>query len=864
MQDRLREYRSKRDFSRTAEPVGKRRPFRRGRRYVIQKHAARRLHYDFRLEHDGVLLSWAVPKGPSLDPADKRLAVRVEDHPLEYGSFEGTIPEGEYGGGTVMLWDEGTWEPLGDVEEGLAEGKLKFRLHGKRLTGGWTLVRLRRRRKRDHGDNWLLIKERDEAAWPNGEALLDRETRSVKSGRKMEEIAGGKKVWHSGRRQSASDDPWKEELRATLAGSESSRAAARGLKTKSRAARSKSPSPKFPAFVAPQLATLVDSAPAGSEWLHEIKYDGYRALAAHAGGEVLIRTRNGLDWTKKFAPLVPALSRLKCKSALIDGEIAVADAKGYTDFGALQDALATGRGGFSYYAFDLLHLDGKDLRARPLRERKRLLRKLLKTASKNGPLIYSDHVRGNGEQVFRRACELKLEGIVSKRAGDPYRSGRTRSWLKIKCGLEQEFVIIGWRPSKKAGRPFSSILLAAHDRGELRYCGRVGAGYSDARLDDLAAAFRKYARRTPPVQDLPQEIAREARFVEPVLVAEIAFRGWTRDNLIRQGSFKGLRADKPARAVIRERPMPAAKAAANPSGRRRNGDSEIAGVRVSHPDRVLFEERSITKRQLIDYYLAVADVMLPYIVGRPLALVRCPDGSEGERFFQKHATAGWPREFKRVRIREKSGTDEYLYIEDERGLVAAAQMSVLELHIWGSRADRVEQPDRMVFDLDPDEGLPFAAVVSAARELRQRLERLALQSFPLVTGGKGIHVVVPLAPGHGWDDHRHFAEALARVMAEDAPDRYVASMSKVKRHGKIFIDYLRNQRGATAIAPYSSRARRQGFVAWPVSWQGLARLDNAHPVTVATAAKFLSRRDPWAGYAHVRQVLPINQLARSL
>jgi bifunctional non-homologous end joining protein LigD len=397
----------------------------------------------------------------------------------------------------------------------------------------------------------------------------------------------------------------------------------------------------------------------------------------------------------------------------------------------------------------------------------------------------------------------------------------------------------------------------------LRYCGRVGTGYSDTRFDELAAAFRKYARRSPPVKDIPPDIARDAYFVEPVLVAEIAFRGWTRDNLIRQGSFKGLRADKPARAVVRERPMPTAKAAANPSERDRNNDGEIAGVRVTHPDRVLFEERGITKRQLIEYYLAVADVMLPYIVVRPLALVRCPDGSEGERFFQKHATAGWPQEFKRIRIREKSGSDEYLYIEDERGLIAAAQMSVLELHIWSARIDRIEQPDRMVFDLDPDEDLPFAAVVSAARDLKQRLERLGLQSFPMVTGGKGIHVVVPLARRHDWETHRHFAEALARIMAEDSPDRYVVNMSKVKRRGKIFIDYLRNQRGSTAIAPYSSRARRGGFVAWPVSWQGLAKLDNARPVAVDTAAKFLARRaDPWPGYFDLRQSLPLKILGR--
>jgi bifunctional non-homologous end joining protein LigD len=475
--------------------------------------------------------------------------------------------------------------------------------------------------------------------------------------------------------------------------------------------------------------------------------------------------------------------------------------------------------------------------------------------------------------VFDKACDLKLEGIVSKRVNDSYRSGRTKSWLKVKCGMEQEFVIIGWRPSQKAARPFSSLLLGVREDGELRYCGRVGTGYTEARLDELAAQFRKHARRTPPVPDVPPAIARQARFVEPVLVAEVAFRGWTRDGLVRQGSFKGLRGDKPAQAVIRERAMPtrqvakagrsrraAAGNARAPSSPRESAD-EIEGVRITNPDRVLFAGQGITKRELIEYYLSVADAMLPHVVGRPLALLRCPQGSGKHCFFQKHANRGWPDAFRKIRIKEKSGADDYLYIEDAGGLVAAAQMGVLELHLWCCHVDRLEQPDRMVFDLDPDPDLPFAAVKQAARELKRRLLDLGLESFAMATGGKGVHVVLPLGRRHGWDQHRDFAEAMARVMAEDDPKRYVANMSKAKRRGRIFIDYLRNQRGATAIAPFSTRARPGAFVALPVSWQALDRLENAHPASVADAArKAAASRDPWPGYHQLRQSLPLAKL----
>jgi bifunctional non-homologous end joining protein LigD len=569
-----------------------------------------------------------------------------------------------------------------------------------------------------------------------------------------------------------------------------------------------------------------------------------------AGERVVIRTRNALDWTRKFAPLVEPLTSLPCRAALLDGEIAVADEKGRTDFGALQEALSEGSGGFGYYIFDLLHLDGEDLRSLPLIERKEKLKSLLEGIG--APLIYSSHIEGDAQSIFDRACDLKLEGIISKRKNDPYRSGRTQSWLKIKCGMEQEFVIIGWRPSDKAGRPFSSLLLAVHEDGKLRYAGRVGTGYTGERLDRLAHQFRKHARRDPPVEDMPREIVRRARFVDPVLVAEISFRGWTKDGLVRQASFKGLRADKPARQVVRENPMPKAQAV----GSSNTENNEVAGVRITHPDRVVFPSEGVTKRDLADYYSKVAKLILPHLAGRALALVRCPEGSGKECFFQKHASEGWPEELRRVRIKEKSGSDEYMYIEDISGAVAAVQMGVLELHIWGSHVDAVEKPDRMVFDLDPDEDLPFGKVKQAAQELRERLRQHDLESFPMATGGKGIHVVVPLAPKHSWDEHRAFAEALARLMEEDNPDLYVANMSKKKRRGRIFVDYLRNQRGSTAICPYSTRARKGAFVAAPFSWRSLATLKNAHPYSVADAAKLVRAGDPWKGYGSLKQSLP--------
>jgi bifunctional non-homologous end joining protein LigD len=637
----------------------------------------------------------------------------------------------------------------------------------------------------------------------------------------------------------------------------------------------------IPRFIAPQLATLVEGPPEGPEWLHETKFDGYRAIACVGDGHAIIRTRSGLNWTDKFPGLVKPLATLRCQSAVLDGEIAVLDAAGHTNFGELQNVISQGRGRVRYYVFDLLFLNGDDLRGLPLIERKQKLAKLL-SRSKRGALVYSRHVRGNGAAAFKRACRRKLEGIVSKSADDRYRSGRTRSWLKSKCGIEQEFIVVGWRPSSKAGRPFSSVLLAVRDHGRLRYCGRVGTGYTHARLGDLAEKFRRFARKSPAVRGIPETIARDAHFLKPVLVAEVALRGWTRDGLVRQSSFKGLRSDKPAHSVVREKPMQTAKAVkrtraqrarskrttarrpAKKSGAKRRGAKPgpggapeiIEGVHVTHPDRVLFAAQGITKRQLIDYYRKVAGLMLPHIAGRPLALVRCPQGSSGQCFFQKHASPGWPEQFQEIHIREKSVAGKYLYITSKRGLVAAAQMDILELHLWGSHVDDVDLPDRMVFDLDPSPGLSFNKVKEAARDLKEYLARAGLHSFPMVTGGKGIHVLVPLQRRHRWQEQREFAEALARLMAEESPHRYVANMSKAKRRGKIFIDYLRNQRGATAIAPYSTRARGGASVALPMSWPALARAESAHAASVNDTVQIARALSAWPGYFSIRQGLP--------
>ena len=748
-----------------------------------------------------------------------------------------------------MLWDEGSWEPVGDVEAGYAKGDFKFVLHGRRLRGIWVLVRMKPKRgERSRHENWLLIKERDAHAIAESRPLAERALTSVRSARTMEEIAAGNVEWvEAGYR-------FKEQKPA---------------RSKGPAKRARGPAP--PKFVAPQLATSAEAPPEGDSWLHEIKFDGYRIQAAIGGGRVRLLTRTGLDWTEQFDPIRQPLADLPCSTALIDGEAVVTGEDGRTDFPALREALSAGGAGITYRAFDLLSIDGKDLRREPLVKRKKALAALFADQPAAGPLFYSDHVAGNGAQTLARACELKLEGVVSKRADAKYRSGRSKTWYKTKCGLGQDFVIVGWRPSSVKMRPFSSLLVATQGANGLAYRGRVGSGFGDRELETVWAALKKRTIKKAPLE-VPPEITRSTRFVRPDLVAQVEFAGWTGEGYVRHGVFKGLRAGKKpadlrleAPAGPKKRPTekkPAAPTLVTIDTDRDAGAVTVAGVRITHPDRVVFPGQAITKRRLVDYYLALAGQILPHVADRPLSLVRCPSGADGDCFFQKHASPGFPTAFKPIRIKEKRSTEAYLYIEDERGLVAAVQMGVLELHIWGSHIDTLEQPDRLVFDFDPDEAVDFRIVRESARDMRARLKALGLDSFAMATGGKGLHVVVPLTPHHQWQDVKAFAEAMARVMAAENPDRYLAEASKTRRKGRIFVDYLRNGRGATAIAPFSTRARKGAPVAWPVAWSALSRLRSAETFTVEAVADNLKRlkTDPWAGYFDVDQVLPLDAL----
>jgi bifunctional non-homologous end joining protein LigD len=820
--DSLAEYNRKRDFARTAEPAGKLAATE-GFSFVVQKHAATRLHYDFRLELDGVLKSWAVTKGPSLAPAERRLAVRTEDHPLAYGGFEGTIPKGEYGGGTVMLWDRGTWAPVGDPHEGLEEGKLKFRLHGERLKGGYMLVRMPPRPK-EKRENWLLIKERDEAA-DDADPLLAEFTTSVTTGRSMEEIANGNSaVWHSNR---------------PAAGAPEGTA-----RTRRREARNLS----LPDFRPVQLATLVDVPPDGPDWIHEFKYDGYRCLIAANGAEVRCYTRNALDWTAKFTPIVEAIRAMSLPGVLLDGEIVSFAPDGRTDFSTLQKALKEG-GALDFFAFDLMQEAGDDLTGKPLLERKDRLQALLSDLPQGSPIHYSTHIRGQGEAVLSQICAAGHEGIVSKKASAPYRGDRTKAWLKTKCTRRQEFVIGGWTPSDKR-RGFKSLLLGTWQDGKLVYQGRVGTGFDDKDLEDLSARFETLARKDSPFDTVPREV-RRSRWVEPKLVAEIAFTEFTGDGILRHPSFLGLREDKTARDVNLEQPAARAQAAGGDEG----DDVVRSGIRVTSPRKVLFPGQGLTKGDLVDYYEAIASLMLPYLAGRPLSLVRCPQGRSRKCFYQKHDSGGFPAELRRVAITEGSGeTEEYFYIDDLQGLVAGVQMGVLEFHIWGSRVDQLEKPDRIVIDLDPDEGLGFEDVRRAAFDLRDRLGAIGLKTFPMLSGGKGFHLVAPLTRRAEWPEVKAFCRGFAVTLNEEAPERYVANMSKARRKGRIFVDYLRNERGSTAIAPYSTRSRDNAPVAAPITWDEAASVSGANIFTVATMpGRAAGIGDPWSGYFDVKQ-----------
>jgi bifunctional non-homologous end joining protein LigD len=850
----LREYKRKRNFRRTPEPAGGSAAKSIARQFVIQKHDATRLHYDFRLELDGTLKSWAVPKGPSLDPAVKALAVHVEDHPLEYAGFEGTIPKGQYGGGTVMVWDHGQWEPEGDPQRGYRQGKLKFRLHGEKLHGSWALVRMGGRAGED-GKNWLLIKHDDEAAKPIRKYdVLKREPLSVVSGRDLLEIeSAADRVWSSNRNGKAGGASKAAKPAKKSAGRKTSksrrRTAAVDLGGLPGAQKSRQPS-----RLKPQLASLVEEVPAGDDWLHEIKFDGYRILAFIKNGRVRLVSRNGKDWTRRFPTVAAAVGELPLEAAILDGEVVSLNEEGLSVFQRLQNLLKRGDdASLVYYVFDVPHCRGYNLTGVPLVERKTVLEGILLGANRanDGVVRYSDHVVGQGDAVLQQACKSTMEGIVSKRADAPYEQTRSRSWLKVKCVKRQEFVVAGYTKPSGSRVGLGALLLAYHKDGQLTYAGRVGTGFTDQSLRDLTKQLREFrTTKSPFAVPLTTAQRRGVTWVEPKLIAEVEFTDWTDEGLLRHPSFQGLREDKKPAQITREeaQPMPRrTKAAAD-------GARQVAGVNISHPDRVLYPEMGVTKVDLAEYYAEIADWILPHLENRPLTLVRCPAGRTGQCFYQKHLSDSLPDAVRGVMIKEKDGRDEYVVVDDLPGLVSLVQMGVLELHPWPARADKIEAPDRLIIDLDPGEGTPWKNVVDAARAVRQRLEDLGLESFLRTSGGKGLHVVAPLSRRNTWDQLKEFAHALADDMVRQAPERLIATMSKAKRRGKVYVDYLRNQRGATAVASYSSRARTGATVAMPLAWKELSTRTKPDGYSVVSVPKRLkTAADPWKGFFAVRQ-----------
>jgi bifunctional non-homologous end joining protein LigD len=920
----LSEYKKKRNFGATPEPAGKVKKAK-GNSFVIQKHAATRLHYDFRLEMEGVLRSWAVPKGPSLDPGEKRLAVHVEDHPIDYGDFEGIIPKGQYGGGTVLLWDRGTWEPLGDLDPVAAykKGHLKFRLDGEKLHGGWALVRMGGRNQDEGHENWLLIKENDDAAVPgSADAVVEENPDSVTSGRAMDEIAADpERVWQSNHAEKNAS--FKDKIAAKAANAAVKKTAAKpakkaAKKTAARKATAKPPVPKrastvsavsgarkaaMPAEVEVELATLVDAVPPGDAWVHEIKYDGYRALCEIRDGEARLITRGGKDWTDRFAAIAEEAAKLPAERALLDGEVVVLEADGKSSFQALQNALSENRQeDLVYFAFDLLYLDGYDLRPASLLDRKGALAELLagRDGQENGAIHLSGQIEGEGEAFFRQACQYGLEGIVSKRAAAPYRGGRGKDWLKVKCLNRQEFAIVGFTDPERSRVGFGALLLAVNDAsGKLVFAGKVGTGFDDETLTTLRARMDKLEVAKPAFQNPPRGAeARRSHWLKPKLVGEVAFTEWTRDGILRHPTFQGVREDKRPEEIVRETPQdppqpakatqPAketaapkavkaakktAKAPAKTSpkkgdkpalrpdveavavtadGRSKKKEVEIAGVRFSNPDKVLYPEQGVTKGELGLYYARIADWILPHLANRPLTLVRCPEGRAKQCFYQKHATEHFPPTVQRVDVGEP---EPYAAIDSLEGLLGLAQMGVLELHIWGSHNDQIEKPDYIVFDFDPDEGLGWEKVVEGATAMRAFLENLGLRSFLKSTGGKGLHVCVPLTRKDGWDDVKAFTKAIAEKMVEAEPAKYTSKLPKASRKGKIFIDYLRNGRGATSICAYSTRARADAPVSVPLFWEELETGVRGNTYTLRTVPERLEAlpSDPWADFFKIRQ-----------
>jgi bifunctional non-homologous end joining protein LigD len=873
----LDKYVSKRNFTITPEPRGKvvsnkGEPL----RFFIQEHHATRLHYDFRLEMNGTLKSWAVPKGPSLDPTEKRLAVLVEDHPLDYGTFEGEIPAKQYGAGTVLLWEKGVWTPDGDPEAAFRKGHLKFHLEGHKLAGGWTLVRMGKPAPEGEKENWLLIKENDDEARHGGDAEIT--VLRPESVRTLDDAPASGKVARKGKAAPESG----KVARKSKAAAANANADAKGAGAVKR---------KLPDFIQPQLATLVDKAPEGDEWLVEIKFDGYRGVARIDKGRAQIYTRAGNDWSAKWPTLTAACAALPVQSAWLDGEVVVMGANGATNFHDLQNmAQKAMQERLVYYVFDLPYLNGYDLRAVPLVERKRLLKELLSGQPEDGVLRYSDHVAGEAREAYSHACMHGMEGLVVKRADAPYAETRSKTWLKVKCAHRQEFVIGGYTDPAGARNQFGALLLGVYDEdGQLRYAGRVGTGFDEETLKLVAGRMRKVeAKQSPFAEKLRGADIRGVHWLKPALVAEVRFAEWTNANAVRHAAFMGLRDDKKARDVRRERAKAvaavepeaereahaadapakgragaAAKSAPQPVRTGRGGkDALLEGVAISHPERVLFADAGVSKIDLAQYYADVADWILPHVLQRPLMLVRCPNGGGGQCFYQKHAAETTSPEITRVSVPTKHGPTEYMMVETKRALVAMVQMGVLELHTWGAKRSALDKPDRVIFDLDPDPGVPWERVIEAAQLVRTLLDEIGLRSFVKTTGGKGLHVVAPFKPEHDWDTVKDFTQRIAQHLARLAPDRFTANMSKAKRQGRIFIDYLRNAQEATAVAAYSTRARPGAPVSVPLAWEELSPALHSNAYTVTNVRERLAalKQDPWADYFTLKQRLTAKML----
>lgn len=759
----LQEYYRKRDFKKTREPKGRVYDQSANPVFVVQEHHASRLHYDLRLELDGTLKSWAVPKGPSTDPEVKRLAVQTEDHPLEYATFEGTIPEGEYGGGEMFIWDRGHWVPPENASKKLQKGYLSFELKGERLKGKWALIRTRSQGKQQQ---WLLVKKQDEEAYSP---------------------------------TSVGEPP--------------------------------------PKFIEPQLAQLVDVPPNGPEWIHEIKYDGYRTITRVNNGSVQMLTRSGLDWTHKYKNLADEFKKWPIVSAVLDGEVVFVDPDGKTNFQALQGALKYGHSQqLQYYVFDLLFLNGEDLRDLPLLERKVFLCELMEAvASRN--LLYSDHFDQNSDKTLKAACNMNLEGLVSKRIDLPYSSGRSFEWQKSKCTARQELVIGGYTSSDSHSRDFRSLLLGYYDGKEFIYAGKVGTGFGKKNFPQIFAELERHQSKTSPfVRNLPKE--RNVHWTKPKIVAEIEFTGWTEGGHLRHPSFKGLRKDKDPKDVRREDAL----------------GEEVASsqVKLTHPERILYTKTKTSKRQVFDYYERAYELMEPYISGRPLSLVRCPNETTANCFVQKHIINGIGSD---QEIEYGGKTRRILKCETREDLLTFVQMGAVEFHNWRATFHEVAHPSEIIFDLDPESKKQWTTVVDIGFEIREQLEQLELQSFLKLTGGKGIHIHVPIAPKYTWDQVKEFSKGLMSILVEKHPTRLTTNSSKAKRKGKIFLDYLRNGFGATAIAPYSLRARERPTVAVPIPWEDLSHSTDPQEYEMGDFDDFPS--EVWSNYTHLQQKLAI-------